>query len=174
MKNDRLFHILYLLMEHQVMTAKELAECLGVSSRTIYRDLDVLVKAGIPIYATRGQSGGIHLREHFAINGIWREEEHDSSGRFAKTHPIPPSFVNLEFKLSPKAAHKALGLFLPESVEDLAEGGSYVRTSFLSGWWMMSFLLSFGAELEVIQPKWVREWICKEAERIQKKYRKFL
>lgn len=172
MKNNRLFHILYLLMEYQVMTAKELAELLEVSPRTIYRDLDVLAEAGIPISAKRGQSGGIHLREC-----LQQEGESFSLRRLTdkpqKSQQIPSAFVELEFKLSPKAGHKALNLFSPESVEYLADGGFYVKTSFLSGGWMMAFLLSFGAELEVIQPKWVREWIYKEAERIQKQYRKY-
>lgn len=47
---NRLFRIVYLLMEKKCITAKELANRLEVSERTIYRDLDKLSLAGIPVY----------------------------------------------------------------------------------------------------------------------------
>ena len=52
MQTGRLFSILYLLMEHGNMTAKQLAERFEVSPRTIYRDIDLLSGAGIPISAS--------------------------------------------------------------------------------------------------------------------------
>ena len=48
---SRLFEILYYLVDHKQTTAKELAEYFEVSVRTIYRDLDRLLVAGIPIIA---------------------------------------------------------------------------------------------------------------------------
>ena len=68
MKNSRLFQILYLLMEHQELTAGWLAEKLEVSIRTIYRDLDALSASGIPVYCQKGKGGGIRLMEHFQLN----------------------------------------------------------------------------------------------------------
>ena len=65
MKNSRLFEILYILMEHRGITAGELSARLEVSVRTIYRDLDTLSAAGIPVYTERGHGGGIPLMEHF-------------------------------------------------------------------------------------------------------------
>ena len=53
MKNSRLFEILYILMEHRETTAGALAERLEVSVRTIYRDLDTLSAAGIPVYTEK-------------------------------------------------------------------------------------------------------------------------
>ena len=44
------------------MTAPELADYFEVSVRTIYRDIDILSSAGIPVYATRGKGGGISIQ----------------------------------------------------------------------------------------------------------------
>ena len=68
MQINRLFEIVYILLEHQCMTAKELANRFEVSVRTIYRDIDVLSAAGIPIYMTRGKGGGISLLPNFILN----------------------------------------------------------------------------------------------------------
>ena len=68
MQINRLFEIVYILLEHQCITAKELANRFEVSVRTIYRDIDVLSAAGIPIYMTRGKGGGISLLPNFILN----------------------------------------------------------------------------------------------------------
>ena len=68
MKNSRLFEILYILMEHREITAGELAVRMEVSVRTIYRDLDTLSAAGIPVYTEKGHGGGIRLMEHFQLD----------------------------------------------------------------------------------------------------------
>jgi predicted DNA-binding transcriptional regulator YafY len=64
MRADRLISILLLLQVHQRMTACELARRLEVSERTIYRDMEALSGAGIPVSADRGAGGGWYL-----ING---------------------------------------------------------------------------------------------------------
>ena len=68
MKINRLFEIVYILLEHQCITAKALANRFEVSVRTIYRDIDVLSAAGIPVYTTRGKGGGISLLPNFILN----------------------------------------------------------------------------------------------------------
>jgi len=76
---SRLFQIVYLLMEHESMTAGELSERLEVSVRTINRDIEKLSEARIPIYATRGRSGGISLLSDFVLNKKVLTEEEKSS-----------------------------------------------------------------------------------------------
>lgn len=59
MKNSRLFEILYLLVEKRAVTAGEPAQRLEVSERTIYRDIDALSAAGIPVFTQQGQGSQI-------------------------------------------------------------------------------------------------------------------
>jgi predicted DNA-binding transcriptional regulator YafY len=68
MRADRLLSILLLLQSKGRLTAQELAERLEVSERTIYRDLDALSIAGIPVYAERGPGGGCALLESYRTN----------------------------------------------------------------------------------------------------------
>ena len=67
MSESRLFQILYYLLGRGQATASELAEKLEVSTRTIYRDIDKLSSAGIPVYTTTGHGGGVQLVENFVL-----------------------------------------------------------------------------------------------------------
>ena len=68
MQNQRLFQILYLLLEHKTLTAQTLASRLEVSVRTILRDVDALCAAKIPLCAIPGRGGGISLMEGYALD----------------------------------------------------------------------------------------------------------
>jgi len=68
MQTSRLFEIIYILLNKKLATAKELAEHFGVSQRTIYRDVDTLCLAGIPVYTEKGKGGGISLMPNFVLN----------------------------------------------------------------------------------------------------------
>ena len=68
MQTNRLFEIIYTLLDKKRISSKELAEQLGVSRRTICRDIDTLSMAGIPVYTERGKGGGIRLLPDFVFN----------------------------------------------------------------------------------------------------------
>ncbi len=74
MSNSRLFKILYYLLEKGQTTAAELATEFEVSIRTIYRDVEALSGAGIPIYAEAGRNGGIHLLDNFVLEKVLLSE----------------------------------------------------------------------------------------------------
>lgn len=67
--------IIYLLLSRSNVTAKELAERFEVSVRTIYRDVEALSLAGIPIYGRKGKNGGISLTENFVLNKMMLSKE---------------------------------------------------------------------------------------------------
>lgn len=76
MQESRLFKIVYYLLDKGQATAPELAEKFEVSVRTIYRDIDALSGAGIPVYAETGRNGGIHLMNDFVLDkAVLSEEE---------------------------------------------------------------------------------------------------
>ena len=68
MKSSRLFQIVYELMSGERITAPELARRLEVSVRTIYRDVEALCQAGLPLATGQGQGGGIQLMDGFVLD----------------------------------------------------------------------------------------------------------
>lgn len=114
---ERLISIIYILMNKGTVTAGELAERFEVSSRTIYRDIEALSVAGIPVYCRKGKNGGISLTEEFVLNKmlITKEEQQEilaalvglqetevvgeketlqKLGEFFQTEPVP--WVNID------------------------------------------------------------------------------
>lgn len=76
---DRLIQIIFLLLRHENITAKQLAQDLGVSTRTIYRDINTLSIAGIPITSQKGYGGGLSLLEGFALDKSYFTQEEQSN-----------------------------------------------------------------------------------------------
>ena len=68
MKDNRLFRILYYILEKEKVTANELADKFEVSIRTIYRDIDSISSVGVPIFTTQGKGGGIKIDNEFILN----------------------------------------------------------------------------------------------------------
>jgi predicted DNA-binding transcriptional regulator YafY len=79
MKTNRLLEITLILLNRGSTTARELAERLEVSTRTIYRDINALSAAGVPVYTNKGSYGGISLLENYVLNrSLITEHERDS------------------------------------------------------------------------------------------------
>ncbi|MBN2240171.1 MAG: YafY family transcriptional regulator [Dehalococcoidales bacterium] len=79
MKINRLLEIALLLINKGKTTAGDLAEKFDVSTRTIYRDIDILSTAGIPVYTTKGTGGGIFLMEDYSLNkAVLSNDERES------------------------------------------------------------------------------------------------
>lgn len=79
MRMNRLFEITTILLNKGTVTAKELAERFEVSTRTIYRDIDLLSGTGVPVYTNKGNGGGIHLLENYAINRMLISDQESES-----------------------------------------------------------------------------------------------
>lgn len=68
MKVDRLMSIVLVLLDKERISAQELADMFEVSLRTIYRDIDAIDLAGIPIRSTSGVGGGFEIMPNYKID----------------------------------------------------------------------------------------------------------
>ncbi|MBW4082020.1 YafY family protein [Paenibacillus sp. S150] len=68
MKVERLIAMIMILLNQEVVSAGELARRLEVSRRTIYRDIDTLAMAGLPVFSTQGAAGGVGLMKSYKVD----------------------------------------------------------------------------------------------------------
>lgn len=299
MQINRLFEIVYILLDKKTVTANELSEHFEVSIRTIYRDVNTLSSAGIPIYASRGKGGGIGITEGYILNkSVLSDKEQNEilyalqslsithhfkddkvlsrlSGLFKKNgvnwievdfspwgsnqnqisqfttlkdailgsliiefdyingfgeksrRKIEPiklvykvnawylygfclsknsyrtfkisrisrmdvtqecfakraeqnneelhdngneKWINIKLKISHDGAYRAYEEFNEESISKKEDGSLMIDTVLPDNKWLMSYLLSFGDDLEVVAPQHIRDEMYRQSEKIFKKY----
>ncbi len=79
MKIDRLLAIIIYLLNHKKVSAGKLADHFEVSLRTIYRDIEVINQAGIPVIASAGKNGGFSILETYRMDkNVFSREDFSS------------------------------------------------------------------------------------------------
>lgn len=131
MRADRLLSLLMLLETHGKMTARQLAEELEVSERTIYRDVIALSTSGVPVYTEDGPGGGISLVEDYKtdLTGLNADEV-----RALAMLNIPEPLVKLGVGRELKAALLKLSASLP-STSRADETHTRQRIHLDASWW---------------------------------------
>lgn len=121
MRTSRLVSTLLLLQVHGRVTAQALADEFEVSVRTVYRDIDQLSAAGVPIYADRGPGGG------FALLGGYRTNLTGMTRAEAELLPIaalPAAASDLGLAEEWRSAQLKLVAALPDAAPDASRIGS--------------------------------------------------
>ena len=111
MRASRLLSILLMLQTRGRLTAESLAATFEVSVRTVYRDIEQLSAAGVPVYADRGPGGGFQLLDGFRtkLTGL---TENEAETLFLSGLPGPATQLGLADQLL--SAQLKLTAALPE------------------------------------------------------------
>lgn len=100
MQIDRLLEIILILLKKNHVTAKELSERFNVTTRTIYRDIDTLSLAGIPVYSLKGNGGGIGLLKEYTVDKSFLTQKEQKDIVFALQSLNAAHFPDVETTLS--------------------------------------------------------------------------
>lgn len=137
MRADRLLSLLMLLQVHGKLSARELATRLEVSERTIYRDMDALSAAGVPVYGECGRQGGFDLLDSYktSLTGL-TEGELRALFMLDISQPLEALGISQEFR----QAMLKISAALPDARRAVEE---QVRQRFYldSAWWHADSLL---------------------------------
>lgn len=172
MRAGRLLNLLLLLQTGRRVTARDLAERLEVSERTVLRDLEVLSGSGVPVYGTRGPGGGFQLLGTFA-----REVPSTPPG----LQPTSGRIRRVRVRISPTALQRAIVTGEPDgwrprsrpSFEAAAGREDWIEGSFRfdSDDAAVDQLIGLGASVEVLLPDHLRERMALTAQEIRELHR---
>jgi predicted DNA-binding transcriptional regulator YafY len=180
----RLIGLVSLLQARGRMTARQLAAELEVSERTIVRDIEALISAGIPVYPVRGCQGGFELLAGFrgdvAAAGPWPDRP---GARLAGAGAgagagVGPGARRARVRLSPRGRRLAALLGRPADVRvrrnavAVPERPDWVEASVRieSVGAAVLDLLALGAEVEVLHPAALRAEVGETARRLASLY----
>lgn len=96
MKVNRLISIIIVLIDKKRISAKELADMFEVSIRTIYRDIETISMAGIPVHSISGVGGGFEIMENYKMDKTTFSEA-DITTLLIGLSSIPNAMKNKEF-----------------------------------------------------------------------------
>ena len=165
MRAGRLLQLLITLQNGGRFTAADLADRLGVSERTVLRDIDVLSGSGVPVYGVRGPGGGFELLDTFEQS----------------VPTLPPGLTpgtgrlrRVRVRLAPAALQLALLTGRPEGwrprphAEPQADRPDWIEGSFRFDSYDAAIreLVALGAEVEVVLPVELRETMAAIGHRI--------
>ncbi|QIQ03633.1 helix-turn-helix transcriptional regulator [Streptomyces liangshanensis] len=132
MSADRLLSMLLLLQTRGRMSARRLAEELGVSVRTAYRDLERLQATGVPLYAEQGRTGGYQLLDGYRtrLTGL---SEREARVLFLAGLPLPAAELGWADEVA--ATRLKLLAALPEVLREEATRTDAVFHLDAPGWY---------------------------------------
>ncbi len=188
MQEERIISILNILSNKQRITAKELAVKYNVSVRTIYRDVDALIKAGIKVEASQGTGGGITLIDegdiHSKVESIFNKpivrsgktyvlkdsnitdmEDNLSSGNYCRIidRIIPKGRYNEEIIHITCIIDRIMSFRVYEELEGYWEQDDkddfVINIDVINNEWLYSYICSYGDKIRIIEPTNVREEI---------------
>ncbi|GAA3398407.1 helix-turn-helix transcriptional regulator [Cryptosporangium minutisporangium] len=118
MRAERLVALLFILQRRSAATVPELAEAVGVSERTLHRDLAALREAGVPLWTETGRHGGVRLVEGWRshLDGLTSRE---AVALFAMG--VPRALTELGLGTAVSAAHAKVAATLPPALRDQAQ-----------------------------------------------------
>lgn len=97
---NRLFEIVQILLNEKNVTARKLADYFEISVRTVYRDIETLIVAGIPVYCERGKYGGIRLVDGYTVDRFLISEKEQNEILYALQSLKALNFPDAEKTLS--------------------------------------------------------------------------